>query len=76
MGNSRRTQINNLYSTELNFLYITKNTVGNYFYINSQTYNIKIDTDNFFNNDMNVFQEFSYIVSAMQYYDLVLYAII
>lgn len=76
IGNNYRDQINGLRNTDLDFLYVTKDTKNNCFYINTAINNIKIDTDNFFNNDMNVFQEFSYITSAMQYYDLVLYAII
>lgn len=76
IGNNYKDQINGLCNTGLDFLYVTKDTKDNYFYISTATNNIKIDIDNFFNNDMDVFQEFSYIVSEMQYYDLILYAIV
>lgn len=76
MGDSHRDQINKLRNTDLDFLYVTKDTKNNCFYINSAIHNLKIDIDNLFNNDGSLFKEIGYIVNAVEYYDIVIYAII
>lgn len=76
MGSSYKDQINKLRNTDLDFLYITKDTKNNYFYIDSAIHNLKIDIDNLFNNDGSVFKEIGYIINAVEYYDIVIYSII
>lgn len=76
MGGGYKDQINKLHNTDLDFLYITKDTSKNCFYIDSAIHNLKIDIDNLFNNDGSVFKEIGYIVNAVEYYDIVIYAII
>ena len=76
MGNSYKCQINKLRNTNLDFLYVTKDTKNNCIYIDSVIHhNLKIDTGNFIGND-NVFKEVGDIINAMQYYNLVVYVII
>ena len=76
MGDSYKDQINKLRNTDLDFLYVTKDTRNNCFYIDSAIHNLKIDIDNLFNNDGSVFKEIGYIINAVEYYDIVIYVII
>lgn len=76
MGGSYKDQIDKLHNTDLDFLHVTKDTRNNCFYINSAIHNLKIDIDNLFNNDGSVFKEIGYIVNAVEYYDIVIHAII
>ena len=76
MGSGYKDQINKLRNTDLDFLYVTKDTRNNCSYINSAIHNLKIDIDNLFNNNGSVFKEIGYIVNAVEYYDIVIYAIV
>ena len=77
MGGSYKDQIDKLYNTDLDFLYVVKDTSKNCFYVNCPIMrNLKLDIDNLFNNDAITFKNISYALSVIEYYDIVIYAII
>lgn len=77
MGSSYKDQIDKLHNTDLDFLYVTKDTSKNYFYIDCPIMrNLKFNIDNLFNNDAITFKNISYALSVIEYYDVVIYTII
>lgn len=76
MGDDYKTQISNLQRTDLDFLYVTKDTGNNFFYIDCPIYDLEIDVGNLFNNDGDTFKKLAYILNVVEYYDIVIYAII
>lgn len=77
MGGSYKDQIDKLHNTDLDFLYVVKDTSKNCFYVNCPIMrNLKLDIDNLFNNDAITFKNISYALSVVEYYDIVIYAII
>ena len=76
MGDDYKTQISNLQQTDLDFLYVTKDTRNNCFYINCPIYDLEINVDNLFNNNATTFRKVSYILNVVEYCNIVIYAII
>jgi hypothetical protein len=77
MGDDYKSQIETLnYKTDLTFLYITKDTKNNCIYANSDYYDLKIDIDDIFNNDSDVFVGLGDAMTMIPYCGLVVYAIV
>ena len=77
MGDDYKSQIEKLYRTDLNFLYVVKDQNKGYYYIYTPSCDMfYIDINDIFNNDDAAFRELGDIFNMIPYYALVIHAII